>query len=363
RGTERVVALDEATGKVLWSYSWEADYAGLEPRYAIGPRVTPTIDGDQVYVLGAMGQLISLDVESGKVLWQKDFVADYGTKVPIWGMSGAPLVDGSLLICLVGGQEGAEIVAFDKATGREVWRALDAGSEPGYNPPTLVEAGGRRQLIIWHPKAVSALEPRTGKVLWEEPFDVQLGLTVATPVFDGQHLLVSAFFEGSMLLDLAAAPKAKRVWKVGGKSEIDSEGLHALITTPVIDGDAFYGVGSYGELRGLDLASGERLWESRRPVVEKARWAAAFLVRHEDRTFISNDRGELIIARLDRQGYHEIDRTELIEPTSPVGRRERGAVHWSHPAYANRHIVVRNDKEIVRASLAKVEAKPSTGSH
>jgi len=356
RGTERVLALDENTGNLLWSHNWPVDYAGLEPRYAIGPRATPTVDGDRVTVLGAMGKLIRLDVRDGKVIWQKDFVKEYGTEIPVWGMSGAPLVDGSLLICLVGGKEGAKVVAFDKVTGREVWRSIDASGEPGYGPPILFEAAGKRQLIQWHPQAISSLDPRSGKVLWEEPFEVALGLTVATPVFNGKHLLVSSFFKGSMLLDLSV-PKAKRVWKGRGKSEIDTEGLHALITTPVIAGDTIYGVGSYGEMRGIDLATGERLWESRQPVVEKARWAAAFLVPQGDRYFISNDRGELIIARLDRKGYHEIDRTELIEPTSPTGRRERGAVHWSHPAYANRHIVVRNDKEILRASLAKPSNK------
>ena len=87
-------------------------------------------------------------------------------------------------------------------------------------------------------------------------------------------------------------------------------------------------------------------------MVEKARWGAAFLVRHDDRYFINNDRGELIIAALSPDGYEEISRTELIAPTSAANRRQRGKVHWSHPAYASRHIVVRNDNEILRASLA-----------
>ena len=87
---------------------------------------------------------------------------------------------------------------------------------------------------------------------------------------------------------------------------------------------------------------------------ENARWACGLIVRHEDRYFINNDRGELIIAKFSPEGYHEISRTKITTPTTPVGRRrELGAVHWSHPAYANRHIIVRNDKEIVRYSLAK----------
>ena len=87
---------------------------------------------------------------------------------------------------------------------------------------------------------------------------------------------------------------------------------------------------------------------------EKARWATGQIVRQGDRYFISNDRGELIIAKLSPEGYQEIDRTKMIEPTSFVNRRrELGGINWTHPAYANRHVITRNDKEIVRYSLAK----------
>ncbi|MCP4657685.1 MAG: PQQ-binding-like beta-propeller repeat protein [bacterium] len=352
KGLERVLALDEKTGRVLWSREWNVDYGRLQPRYAIGPRATPTVDGDRVYVLGAMGALLCLDAAGGELRWRKDFVADYGTEVPVWGMAGAPLVEGSLLISLVGGKDGAEVVAFDKTSGREVWRALDAGDDPGYGQPVIFEIGGIRQLILWHPRAVSSLDPGSGKVYWQQPFEVAMGMTVATPVLSGRHLLVSSFFNGSMMLELATdKPAARLLWRGTSSDEVDTDGLHALITTPVVDGGMVYGVCSYGQLRALDAATGTRRWESMGPVVEKARWAAAFLVRWGDRTLINNDRGELILARLTPQGYQELDRTPLIEPTSSGGRRQLGAVHWSHPAYANRHVVVRNDKEIVRAYL------------
>jgi hypothetical protein len=186
------------------------------------------------------------------------------------------------------------------------------------------------------------------------PFDVDLGMTVATPVLNAHRLLVSCFFNGSMLLGLDEdTPAARVLWRVTGQSEVDSDGLHALITTPVIDGDTIYGVDSYGELRGLDARTGQRRWSTLDLIGEKARWAAAFIVRLGERYVINTDRGDLVLADLTPDGYREIDRTPLIEPTSPGGgRRERGAVHWSHPAYANRHVVVRNDEEIVRANLA-----------
>ena len=111
---------------------------------------------------------------------------------------------------------------------------------------------------------------------------------------------------------------------------------------------------SYGQFRCLDARSGERVWESLAVTEEKTRWASALIVRQRDRYFISNDRGDLIIARLAPSGYTEISRTRLIKPTfQPGNRRELGAVNWSHPAYADRHIFARNDEEILSASLER----------
>ena len=355
RGIERALCLDERTGKTLWTREWEADYIGLMDSYATGPRATPTVDEDRVYIQGAKGKLLCLQARTGKVIWEKDYHRDFGTEVPIWGMTAAPLVEGDLVISLVGGHPNAKVIAFEKHTGKESWRALSSESEPGYSPPIGITAGGQRQIIIWHPQAVSALEPATGKLLWEIPFKVESGLSIATVVQSGCYLLVSSFYNGSMLLELDdRKPAAALVWRGKSKSEIDTDGLHALITTPVILEDFIYGICSYGQFRALALRTASRIWETLEVTKEKARWASGFLVRNGDRFFINNDRGELIIARLSPQGYRELGRTPLIKPTSlPGNRRELGAVNWSHPAYANRHIFARNDEEILCASLEK----------
>ena len=112
-------------------------------------------------MLGATGVLHCLNVKTGKVLWKKDYAADYGADLPTWGISGAPLVDGDHLIGLVGGESNAKVVAFDKMTGKEVWRALSSDVEPGYNAPLLISVGASRQLIMWHPAAVTSLDPAT----------------------------------------------------------------------------------------------------------------------------------------------------------------------------------------------------------
>ena len=175
-----------------------------------------------------------------------------------------------------------------------------------------------------------------------------MGMTLATPVASGSNLLVSSFYNGSMLVDLAG----QLVWKGKSASEVDTDGLHAVVNTPVIDGEYIYGICSYGQFRCLKLQTGERVWETPDVTREKARWASGFIVRQGDRYFINNDRGELIIARFSAAGYKEISRTPLIKPTSNSGnRRELGAVNWSHPAYANRHIFARNDEEIIAMPL------------
>lgn len=351
KGTERVLCLDEKSGKILWTHAWDVNYGKIS--YPIGPRATPTVDGDRVYVLGATGILFCLKVSNGDVVWQKDYVKDYGMQMPTWGITSAPIVDGNRLIAIVGGQPDAKIMAFDKMTGKEIWRALSSDSEQGYCQPVIFEVGRTRQLIFWDPAAVISLDPATGKTLWQQAFQIKMGMTLATPVLSGPDLLVSAFYNGSMLLEIMK-DGAKMLWRGKSDSEINTDGLHAVINTPVIDGDYIYGICSYGQFRCLNLKTGERVWESMDATKEKARWASGLIVRQGNRYFINNDRGELIIAKLSPQGYQEISRTQLIKPTTnPGNRRELGAVNWSHPAYANRNIFARNDEEIISVSLQK----------
>ena len=351
KGTERALCLDEKSGRILWTRAWGADYAGIS--YPIGPRATPTVDGDRVYIVGATGTLICLRAQTGDLVWKKDYAKDYGMQMPTWGITSAALADGDRLITIVGGEPDAKVMAFDKMTGKEIWRALPSDSEQGYCQPVIFQVGGIRQLIVWHPAAVVSLDPATGKVYWQQPFPINMGMTLATPVLSGSRLLVSSFYNGSMLLDLVGEG-ARMLWKGKSNSEIDTDGLHAVINTPVIEGDYIYGICSYGQFRCLNLKTGERVWETMEVTKEKARWASGLIVRQGNRYFINNDRGELIIAKLSPQGYQEISRTHLIKPTSNSGnRRELGAVNWSHPAYANRRIVARNDEEIISMSLEK----------
>ena len=361
-GAERLLCLDEETGELLWTQEWPATYRNLHVTFATGPRATPSVDADRVYVVGAAGMILCLETATGAVVWQVDTVVEYGTTVPIYGVSSAPLVDGDRLIALVGGEPDALIVAFDKQTGDEIWRALPTVSETGYAAPMIYEAAGVRQLIVWQPRAISSLNPETGEVHWEHEWAIPSNMTVATPVSSGSYLLATHFRRGSLMLRLDQdRPAARELWRGQSRSELpgQTDGLHALITTPLIIGDYIYGVGSYGELRCLDARTGERVWESDELVVQE-RWGTAIFVQHEDRVFVTNESGELILARLTPEGYTELDRTALIAPTTRTrggasGRWGDRGVVWAHPAFANRHIVLRNDQEIVRMSLAAAD--------
>ncbi len=351
-GTERVLCLNEADGRILWQHEYDCPY---DISYAGGPRVTPLVSGGKVYTVGAMGNLFCLDAQTGKVLWSHDYKTDYHASIPIWGSAGHPLLDGNKLICIVGG-EGSVAVAFDKDSGKELWRALSA-REPGYCPPTMIQAGGTKQVIIWHPQAVSSLDPETGKSFWSHPWEIKSGLSIPTPRQSGDLLLLSSFYNSSKCFRLdGSKPGAAVAWEGKSFSERNTDTLHCLMSTPFIEGDYIYGVCSYGQLRCLKLATGERVWESLQATdstgdtgKQTNRWRNAFLIKHGDRFFIANENGDLIIARLSPKGYEEISRTHLLDPTSPDPRR---MVVWSHPAFANKCVYARNDKEIVCVSLA-----------
>ncbi len=206
-----------------------------------------------------------------------------------------------------------------------------------------------RQLIIWHPRAVSSLNPTNGEVYWQIPFRVRSGLCIPTPRKVRNRLFVTSFYNGPLMIEVSADGKgAEVVWKGKSDSEIETDGLHAIMCTPIVNENNIYGVCSYGQLRCLDTRSGNRIWETF-DATGRGRWWNAFIIPHEDRFFIHNEQGDLIIAKLSPQGYDEISRAKLIEPTVPVRRR---MTIWSHPAFAMKSVFARNAKEIVRVSLA-----------
>ena len=340
-GKERILCVDALDGSILWKTEYDCP---LRISYSNGPRATPTVDGDRVYTLGAEGKLLCLQTKTGQIVWSRNLAEDYQTETPIWGFSGHPLIDGDKLICLVGGS-GSVAVAFDKRTGKELWKSLSA-QNAGYCPPTMIRINGEKQLVIWYPAEINGLDPETGKVYWTVPLKPDFGMSIAAPRQQGDLLYAAGHQRVAAVLQVADR-SARVVWRQ--KSDI---GVFCSNSTPYIQDGIVYGVcGTQGQLRAVDLKTGKRLWQSFEPTTGGKRFGhgTAFIVKHQDRFFLFNEAGDLVLASLSPQGYREISRFHVLDPTTKGGGRD---VVWTHPAFANKCVFARNDKELVCVSLA-----------
>jgi len=206
--------------------------------------------------------------------------------------------------------------------------------------------------VFWTGNRIVGLDPASGKLHWSFDFDwEQWPIGITTPVIERDMLLFSEAHKGTLLLRMSQQSLAvERLWHRRRKEVLNEAALHCLISTPYVDGDSIYGVDDRGILRCLKLSTGEQVWEDRKAVPE-GRWSTVHLIRHQDKTWIFNEQGELIIAKLTRDGFQELSRAKLLDPTTDQLRRRDG-VTWSHPAFAYKHIFARNDKELVCADLS-----------
>src|SRR5262245_43233596 len=340
--TERVLCLDQKTGKEVWKHEYDCPY---QISYPAGPRCTPLVHEGKLYTLGAMGNLFCFEADTGKIVWSKDLKKEYNTKPALWGYAAHPLIDGKKLITLAGGP-GSHVVALDKDTGKEIWKA---GTQPeqGYSPVLITEAGGKRQMIVCGPKSIYSVNPETGEQYWTTPFVTDSNCIVMTPVRFGEYLFVGGYNEKSTVLKLTAdKPGFEVLWQ----NKRDT-GFSPIAVQPFLQDGVLYGYDDAGVMYGAELPSGKRLWESPGPVGGMPRPSGtAFIVKNGDRFFFFAETGDLVIGKLSPKGYEETDRTKVIEPTgAAMGRK----VVWCMPAFADRKMYVRNDKEIICVDLAK----------
>jgi len=347
QGKERILCLDARTGNELWKHEYEREYT---ISYPAGPRCTPTVVDGKVFCLGAMGDLMCLDAQSGQMIWSKNLPQAYSAPVPLWGYAGHPLVYKNLLISTVGGK-GSAVVAFDKQTGQEAWKALSA-QEIGYSPPTLIQAGGAEQLLIFNGDGINSLNPQDGSVYWFETLRLAFAMAIMAPRVGGEFLFAGGHSGQSLGLKLdPTRPAVTRVWK--GSRDV---GLAPVSGTPFVENGIAYGIDGNGIFRAVRIATGERLWGTAKPVNGKdderrgPAEGATFVTKNGDRFFIFGENGDLVIARLSPEKYDEVSRTKLLDP---VGVGLGRSVVWSHPAYADQCVFARNDQEIVCALLAK----------
>ncbi|WP_237729321.1 PQQ-binding-like beta-propeller repeat protein [Schlesneria paludicola] len=343
-GTERILCLDETTGKELWSQKWPETY-GIS--YPAGPRSTPLVHGDQVYVQGAEGFLACLKTQSGDYVWKKNLKDVYKTKSALWGYASQPLIDGKKLIVIAGG-EGSHCVALNKDTGEEIWRTGTA-TEQGYSPPLLIEQAAVRQLILCSPDAIYSVDPETGKPLWSQAYQADNGSIIMTPIRSKNYLFAGGFNNRNILIEMATdKPEAKTLWRDQAK-----RGLSSINVQPFLMDGLIYGFDQAGDLRCFELPSGQALWSTPKPLGDrKVGSGTVFLVRagETDRFWMFAETGDLILGQLSPKAFTELSRMHVLEPTNTAFGRD---VVWCAPAFANRKMFVRNDREIVCVDLAK----------
>ncbi len=348
RETERVLCLDSGTGEIIWKHEYDAPYS---ISYKAGPRASVTIENNLAYSVGAMGHFFCFDAAKGDVIWQRDLQSDFDIDMPIWGIAASPLIYKNLVIQQVSGRDGACMVAMDRKSGKEVWRALN--ERAGYSSPIIINQAKQDVLVCWTADSLSGLDPLTGKVYWAHPFPPsRMPIGIGSPIWDGEFLFVSSFYDGSLMVKTPKDKLAIEVaWRQVGTDEENTKSLHSMIGTCLLQGDYVYGVDSHGEMRCLEKKTGKRVWEDL-TAVPKARWATIHMVQQGNRNWLFNERGELLIVQFSPDGLTISDRCKLIEPTrEQLG--QRNGVCWSHPAFAEKSVFARNDRKIVRASLAK----------
>ena len=329
---ERIVCVDLANGKTIWSDEYAAPYGDLD--HGNGPRATPTISGGRLHTIGAMGHVRTLDADTGKVIWSIDTVARLDARLPTWGHAASPLVAGGCVIFQVGAKPGGAVIAFDPATGTERWRALD--DRPSYSSPILIEAadaGGKaeRQVVVWTADSVVGLGLERGDVRWRVPFVSTYDVAIANPVYEEGLLLVSGYWEGAKTVSLDGSAAPPLAWS--GKS------LSLLMATPLFREGRLYALDKKEGLLGIDWRSGKILWSDGHKATPSGRNPHASLVWAGKHAVLLNELGELILANLSEKGYEEAGRAPLIERT------------WAHPAFTGQLVIARSDRSLVCAEV------------
>ncbi len=341
KAQERVLCFEEATGKPLWTFCYDVAYPdwAFTPGQEGRPTATPLVHGGKLYTLGKKGDLYCFEAAKGERLWKRNLERDY--RVQEFAFNASPLIESNFLILCIGSYVGTNpsfVLALDKNSGKEIWKAPNEGLTN--SSPLVITSGGKRQLIVWTQRSVISLDPATGKTHWQERMRTSADSAVATPVFHKNLLLVS----GLMLKLDSEKPAATVVWP---DTKAAARRILSNTSTPLIQGDHLFSAKSSGHLVCLSASTGKEIWETDK-VTDLKQGASIHLTPNGDSVFLYTDKGELIRAHLSSAGYQEISRTRLLEPTYPFAGRK---VVWPPPAFANRHVFARNDQELICVSL------------
>ncbi len=327
-GKQTVIALDALTGKSKWSTVVAPEYHN---GMGNGPRATPAIAGNQVFIFTGEGILAALNLSDGKPAWSHNIVKDLEGEIAEYGMASSPLVVGQQVI-VTAGAPNAAVVAYDTKTGKLAWKTEDGAA--GYSSPALLELGGRQQIVASTGATILGLAPETGSLLWQYPFETNYNCNIATPLaVKGQVFISAGENHGSVLL--ALKPKgeqfdAKEVWSsLGTKSVLRNEWQTSILHDGHLYG--FDNVGAAGpvtHLTCINAETGARVWQ-------KLRFGKGNLIAADGKIFATTMNGELVMIKLTPAAYEELGRSTILGTTRQA------------PALANGMLYLRDDKEIV----------------
>lgn len=334
-GRQQVVCLNARTGELHWE-------APIAPVYrnsmGDGPRATPAVAGDQVFVLTGEGIVAALSAMEGNVTWKKDVVTDFGGKPAEYGMVSSPLVIGNRVVVTVGAPQ-ATVVALDTKTGDVAWTG-GKGFPAGYSSPAVLEVGGRAQLVVFHGAGVFGLEPTGGKELWSYEYVTDFDCNIVTPIAVGGNVFISSGENhGSTML--ALKPQGDRfetavAWKSqGGQSVLRNEWQ-----TSILLGGNLYGfdnVGSAGPITHftcVEASTGNRRWQ-------QIRFGKGNAIAADGKLLVSTFTGELVVLAANPERFEELGRKMVVGKTRQA------------PALANGLLYLRDDREIVCLDVRK----------
>ncbi len=313
---DSVYCLDASSGKEVWKHSYPCP--AKDPNGYHGTRCTPTVDGDRVYTLSRHGHLFCLNAATGKVIWSKELTKDYGAKTPQWGFSGSPLVEKDWLITEVGGA-GSSVVAFDKKTGAEVWKAGDDAI--AYSSVIPFDHDGQRCLAVFSAAGIVGRSAKDGKELWRHPWKTSYDVNAATPIVSsGKVFISSGYNKGCALVDFGGgAPKV--VW--------ESKKMKNHVGTCVLWKGHLYGFDE-GVFKCLDWATGEEKWAERS-------YGKGSLFAAGDKFIVYSDKGRVAVVEPSTEACKEIAGFQVLG----------GKDTWAVPVLANGRLYCRSQQDLV----------------
>ena len=326
RGNEVVAAYDLRTGRERWTHSWKARFE--ETLGGPGPRATPVWDDGRVYALGAEGELRCLESATGKLIWNKNILADNGAANLRWGMSASPLVLDGKVIVTPGGRHGNSVVAYDKLTGHRVWGSQD--DKAAYASPTAATVGGRRQLLVMTAKRAMGLTVDDGSLLWEYPWVTEQDINAAQPIAVAANrvYLSSGYGHGATVLELSAQGNGFETRVVWANTRMKNKFNSAALYQGYI-----YGLDE-GILACVDVETGELKWKG-------GRYGYGQLLLSSGHLVVLTEEGDVVLVRAAPEKLQEVARFSAIQGKT-----------WNIPAISDGLLLVRNQVEMAAFRIA-----------